>query len=254
MELYEAITCASRGRILDTPPPPNMSKWQQTLELGGDISNTLSTVLKDSYVLLKYEDINMEDNHTEFYKEIRKHFANLKERYGTYNVRRAAAEIWKITAAEKERIADENGLDDIVNVPLGTVASVTQECCDGIEDLFCEWEDKFTQEEKDFISEHIIQRLQGYVDNPSPDTVEFLNDLTVVRLRIRKLTPRECGRLMGLTEDEIDRIEASGISMSQQYRLYGNAIVVDNMTYIYQSLFGEEQQRKYRYGEQLTIF
>lgn len=47
------------------------------------------------------------------------------------------------------------------------------------------------------------------------------------RYRIRKLTPRECFRLMGVGEEDIDRIQAAGISATQQYKLAGNSIVVD---------------------------
>lgn len=55
--------------------------------------------------------------------------------------------------------------------------------------------------------------------------------------RIRKLTPRECFRLMGLTEVEIDTIQAAGISNSQQYKLAGNSIVVDVLAKIFEQLF-----------------
>ena len=36
--------------------------------------------------------------------------------------------------------------------------------------------------------------------------------------RIRKLTPRECFRLMGMRDDDIDKIQAAGISNTQQYK------------------------------------
>ena len=49
------------------------------------------------------------------------------------------------------------------------------------------------------------------------------------RLRIRKLTPRECFRLMDVDEHYIDTIQAVGISKSQQYKLAGNSIVVNCM-------------------------
>lgn len=45
--------------------------------------------------------------------------------------------------------------------------------------------------------------------------------------RIRKLTPRECFRLMGVSEKDIDNIQKSGISKTQQYKMAGNSIVVD---------------------------
>ena len=42
-----------------------------------------------------------------------------------------------------------------------------------------------------------------------------------------QLTPYECGRLMGLTEDECDRLLASGLSKTRLYNCLGNSIVVD---------------------------
>ncbi len=50
--------------------------------------------------------------------------------------------------------------------------------------------------------------------------------------RIRKLTPRECFRLMGVSEEDINKIQASGLSNSQQYKLAGNSIVVDCMKFL----------------------
>lgn len=62
-------------------------------------------------------------------------------------------------------------------------------------------------------------------------------DLTPIRVRIRKLTPRSCGRLMGLKDEDIDKIEASGISNSAQYKCYGNSIVVQCLMGIFTQLF-----------------
>jgi DNA (cytosine-5)-methyltransferase 1 len=52
------------------------------------------------------------------------------------------------------------------------------------------------------------------------------------RFRIRKLTPRECFRLMGVSDSDIDKIQAAGISNSQQYKMAGNSIVVDCMKFL----------------------
>lgn len=53
----------------------------------------------------------------------------------------------------------------------------------------------------------------------------------VSRYRIRKLTPRECFRLMGVDDADIDKIQASGISNTRQYHCAGNSIVVDVLYY-----------------------
>lgn len=55
--------------------------------------------------------------------------------------------------------------------------------------------------------------------------------------RIRKLTPRECFRLMGCDEETIDTIQAAGISNSQQYKLAGNSIVVACLEKIFEQMF-----------------
>lgn len=45
------------------------------------------------------------------------------------------------------------------------------------------------------------------------------------RYRIRKLTPKECWRLMGYTDTDFEKAKASGVSNSQLYKQAGNAIV-----------------------------
>lgn len=55
--------------------------------------------------------------------------------------------------------------------------------------------------------------------------------------RIRKLTPRECFRLMGVSDVDIDKIQAAGISKSQQYKMAGNSIVVNCLAAIFRQLF-----------------
>ena len=57
--------------------------------------------------------------------------------------------------------------------------------------------------------------------------------------RIRKLTPRECFRLMGMRDDDIDKIQATGISNTQQYKMAGNSIVVNVLEAIFKNLFME---------------
>lgn len=55
--------------------------------------------------------------------------------------------------------------------------------------------------------------------------------------KIRKLTPRECFRLMGVSEEDIDKIQAAGISETQQYKMAGNSIVVPVLEGIFRELF-----------------
>lgn len=63
------------------------------------------------------------------------------------------------------------------------------------------------------------------------------SDLTPIRVRIRKLTERECYRLMGVRDDDIDKMIGSGISRSANYRLAGNSIVTTCLMGIFTQLF-----------------
>ena len=54
---------------------------------------------------------------------------------------------------------------------------------------------------------------------------------------VRKLTERECFRLMGVDEKDIDTIAASGVSRTNQYKMAGNSIVVDVLYHIFRTAF-----------------
>lgn len=62
-----------------------------------------------------------------------------------------------------------------------------------------------------------------------------------IHYRIRKLTPRECFRLMGVEDEKIDIIQAAGISNSQQYKLAGNSIVEDVLYHLFRKMFCETE-------------
>ena len=53
--------------------------------------------------------------------------------------------------------------------------------------------------------------------------------------RIRKLTPRECGRLMGVSDEDISKMEKVN-SNTQLYKQFGNSIVVDVMCKMFSNL------------------
>ena len=78
---------------------------------------------------------------------------------------------------------------------------------------------------------------------------EYSNALTTVQkdslvaehaqeFRIRKLTPLECWRLMGFTDDDCNKVKAVGISNSQLYKMAGNSICVSVLQAIFNQLRG----------------
>ena len=97
-------------------------------------------------------------------------------------------------------------------------------------------------------------------------------DRTIKSYAIRKLTPKECFRLMGVRDNVIGTMQSSNaqaaervpdwkgkgkpedmaVSASQQYKQAGNSIVVDVLAHIYEQLFyPTPKPRKY---EQLSLF
>ena len=77
-------------------------------------------------------------------------------------------------------------------------------------------------------------------------------------LRIRKLTPKECFRLMGFSDEDFSKAEQVPTSNAQLYKQAGNSIVVNVLEEILKELFINEKKPKRqtdqtRY-EQLTLF
>lgn len=72
--------------------------------------------------------------------------------------------------------------------------------------------------------------------------------------RIRKLTPRECFRLMDVDDQDIDKIQATGLSNSAQYKLAGNSIVVNVLTHLFRKMFIETGPEPDGGGQQPLLF
>lgn len=62
--------------------------------------------------------------------------------------------------------------------------------------------------------------------------------------RIRKPTPREVGRLMGVKDKDIDTMISTGLSDDKLCRMFGNSIVVNCMTHMFNNLFVKKPVRK----------
>ena len=62
--------------------------------------------------------------------------------------------------------------------------------------------------------------------------------------RIRKLTPKECWRLMGYTDEDFDKAKSAGVSNSQLYKQAGNAIVKQVLMAIFAQMIPESLRNK----------
>lgn len=63
---------------------------------------------------------------------------------------------------------------------------------------------------------------------------------TITDYRIRKLTPKECWRLMGFSDTDFEKARATGNSDTQLYKQAGNSIVVNVLEAILKNLLKEE--------------
>ena len=77
---------------------------------------------------------------------------------------------------------------------------------------------------------------------------------------IRKLTPRECFRLMDVADEDFDKLLATDengkrlLSNSVLYKLAGNSIVENCLCEIYKAIWTPEKMRRYQPCEQLLLF
>lgn len=81
------------------------------------------------------------------------------------------------------------------------------------------------------------QRLEPNMSGTSNCLTSVQKDNLVLepKYRIRKLTPRECGRLMGVSDEDISKMAAVN-SNTQLYKQFGNSIVVDVMCEMFKNL------------------
>ena len=60
---------------------------------------------------------------------------------------------------------------------------------------------------------------------------------TEMEYRIRKLTPKECWRLMDFDDQDFEKAKTAGVSNTQLYKQAGNSIVVAVPYYIFSELY-----------------
>lgn len=91
---------------------------------------------------------------------------------------------------------------------------------------------------------YIYQRSRGFnkgnIHNIHPTITTShcqQNNIAIINDHFRRLTPREYFRLMDVPEEYIDKIQAAGISDTQQYKMAGNSIVVACLYHLLQSIF-----------------
>ena len=110
-----------------------------------------------------------------------------------------------LTSVQKDNLLLENNIQKV-----GQISSNGSQCGTVISD--------------NGISANLVAGTHGYA-----------NSHIATQYRIRKLTPRECGRLMGVSDEDISKMAAVN-SNTQLYKQFGNSIVVDVMCAMFKNL------------------
>lgn len=291
IDITEPVICRSVGR--DPDNPSNREKGcntEQTLELKKDgISNTLTTVQKDNYVVEpQIEKVGNINNHqsgsvinpkglcpcicvaghvspqkiiepqilkyerTDYAKSIRKEYESgqLSERrcnMRQYTTRKDGVSN-TLTTVQKDNLIIEPKIKNIGSINGHQSGNILHQDSD-LSPCLC-------------VAGHVepLKIMQvgnivdtGNFDNPQRGRIydpeglsPALNTMqggglepkfieNKVEYRIRKLTPRECFRLMGFSDSDFDKIK--GISNTQLYKMAGNSIVVNVLEEIFRELF-----------------
>lgn len=215
---------AMRGRNPENPSDRKAGQHlEQRLELGdADVSNTLTSVQKDNLVVEKdfvarrYDDFIAENGY-------------IPEMFNAYNEQ----EVEDVAPTLTSRCSCAGGMSAVLKLeePLQVKVATKR----GYEEA----------ERGDYVNITYpgSKTKRGRVGKGVAHTLTCGDGNAVIteNVRIRKLTPRECLRLMGWHDEQIDKIAAARVSSTQQYRQAGNGIVVQVLEFIFKSLFFGER-------------
>ena len=204
--------------------------------LSEEVPNTLTTVQKDNYVLeinrIIKVDIPQIVKKRKYEVDIEKLKNTLKER--KIKSKLSNKEISQILNKPLTLVEHWFRSDSSFSIPsediwfeLKKVLSIETNEFDESITTFEEKEGVYEKSNRCYFSEGIAPTLTCGCNEKIIDS----------ELKIRKLTPRECFRLMGVSEEDIDKIQAAGISETQQYKMAGNSIVVPVLEGIFRELF-----------------
>ena len=256
----EPRICTMVGRDPNNPSSRARSDhYEQFLEMGDDVSNTLTSVQKDNLVA---EPNVLTPKRTDFGKQVRKQY-----------------ESGELDMSRHDMTELEPRTDGVSN----TLTSVQKDNLVAEPMVYDDYNSKFPQDQNIIgtittqignpAPRHGFKIVEGVSVHPNSHALEFKGQESIKQdaapslrdtdykaphcvwekspsYRIRKLTPRECFRLMGVTEADIDKIQQSGVSQSQQYKMAGNSIVVDCLYHMFRKMFTETACE----SQQLSLF
>ena len=282
----EPRICTMVGRDPENPSSRVRSdRYEQMIEMGDDVSNTLTSVQKDNLVA---EPQILTPKRTDFGKQVRKQYEagelDMSRHDMTELEPRKDGISNTLTSVQKDNLVAEPlqikqaTKQGYIEIPPGSVfdasypdsqtrrgrvqdggqtsptlmASGEAPCYyEGVEPkvinpLKGKSEYGWHYEQAVYDQAGITRAVKsGEGSGNIPKVIE-----NQMNYRIRKLTPRECFRLMGVSESNIDKIQESGVSQTQQYKMAGNSIVVDCLFHLFRKMFTETDNE----SNTLTLF
>lgn len=265
----------SRGRILDENGNRSKEgKYQQRLELNTDgCTNTITTVQKDNYVVEEKYIIGSTQKHASIRNDgisttltsamgmggghipMYVHNVKIPVEKRRYEVDVEKLKELLINSKEKSKLTI-NDISNKLNVNKSTVEHYfrTDNCFSipdkeiwlNLKSLLDIKTDEFDKSimtfdivDGAFDTNNRIYETKGV--SPTLTTITKPNIIEdEYDFRVRKLTPKECWRLMGIKDSDFDKAKQV-VSNSQLYKQAGNAIVVDVLYYIFKNLFTEQK-------------
>lgn len=180
-------------------------------------------------------------NKRDFHKRVRVIYRACRKLYGKEKTQDECLKIFKVVFPQINLLKKSDA----------ETASVPQEVRQELYKITSAWQPKRELAK-------LISDAESWVDLPlemdKKELIGFYEDITPVAMRIRKLTPVETGRLMGLSDEEIQTMKNAGLSNSALYKCHGNSIVIQVLYHIFRTLFVEKDKDvKQKYVE-LSLF
>lgn len=227
LERDDCSNGAIRGRYND------FGEVEQQLELRNDgVVNTITTVQKDNVV------VELNDKEKFKYKPS-----------GENVIGEMGGDLWEKRHEQTRRVYDVEKISPTIPTCSGggqhpeVLEMISENIKPGCREQFMQEYEEIITSEKDI---YYCNAKTDFSDkkvgiNITP-CIRANNHNTHVlnNFRIRKLTPTECLRLMGLSDKDINKIKSTGLSDSSLYKLAGNSIVKQCLDYIHINLFKEK--------------
>lgn len=142
------------------------------------------------------------------------------------------------------KVLDVNGICPTLLDHKGAEPAVIEPCILG-----------YTRDDKGTVQSYHEKNIAGTLHTSTGqggNTDQFVKEqTTIIRQRIRKLTPTECFRLMGVDDSDIEKMKSAKIMQTlkngkvkerpmpktQLYKMAGNSIVVDVLYHIFYQMF-----------------